>query len=167
MREIKASLAGEAAAAASHLKKEEQYWLEKLSGDLVKSLFPYDYRKTSPKDSGDAQPYHRVSFTFSPQLFSRLEQLRNGSDHRLHMILTAGLALLLNKYSYEGNNDIIIGAPVLEQEPGQEYISTVLILRILLDGAINFKELLLTVRETIVDATEHQNYPLAVLLEQL
>ncbi|MCP5101770.1 MAG: hypothetical protein GY950_00240 [bacterium] len=36
------------ALAAEENIKEREYWLNKLSGDPVKSSFPYDYKKTCP-----------------------------------------------------------------------------------------------------------------------
>ncbi|UCH93599.1 MAG: AMP-binding protein, partial [Candidatus Aminicenantes bacterium] len=165
------TLAGEAAAAASHFKKEGEYWLKKLSGELVKSSFPYDYKKNDtqkPKNESKPKPgANTVNFRFPDELSAKLFRLMKGSDSRLHMILVAELVLLLYKYNYTGNSDIIVGAPVLKQEVDQDFINTVLVLRVRLEDNITFKDLLLQVRKTVTEATENQNYPLEVLLSQL
>ncbi|MCP5047310.1 MAG: amino acid adenylation domain-containing protein, partial [bacterium] len=160
MKQDRVISAGDRAAAASHLEKEKQYWLEHLAGEPGKSAFPYDRPA-----AGDEGQRGAVAFTFPTKVYEGLERLRNGSDLRLHMILTAGLVLLLNKYSYEGNNDIVIGAPVLKQETGRQYINTILVLRTLLTDHMTFKDLLLSVRQTIAEATEHQNYPIDALFD--
>ena len=170
MNQGHAKPAGEAAAAASHLKKEQQYWLKKLSGEPVKAIFPYDHPVPSPVSDQEADAQSRRAefpFSFPPGICAGLERLRNGSDNRLHMILTAGLVLLLHKYSFQSNPDITVGSPVLKQSDRREFINTVLVLRTLLTPGMNFKGLLLSIRTTIAEATAHQNYPLEVLLEQL
>ena len=154
--------AAESSVAAGHLTKEKEYWLAKLSGDPEKSVFLYDYR-----DSVPAVENSRYSFTVPAALAASLERLRNGSDNRLHMILTAALVLLLHKYSHDGDCDIMIGAPVVKQETDRKFINTALVLRTMLRPDMSFKELLLAVRKTIVEATQHQNYPLEVLAGQL
>ncbi|MCP5106418.1 MAG: AMP-binding protein, partial [bacterium] len=151
------------AIAAEQNIKEREYWLEKLSGDLIKSSFPYDYKhgsQTSPA-AGSAT----VTVSFPPELFEIVTKLSGGIDIKLHMILVTGLFVLLHKYC--GNKDIIIGSPILKQEFDGEFINTVLVFRNEVDGNACFKDLLLQVRETIIDANEHQNYPMDILAEQL
>jgi non-ribosomal peptide synthetase component F len=157
-------LSGEAAIAAIQYGKEGEYWLKKFSGDLKRSGFPYDYDysistlKQERKDS--------IQFEFNGTCVSKLMQLSKGLDHRLYIILTAGLVVLLHKYT--GNHDIIIGSPIFKQEIEGDFINTTLPLRNQLDDNMTFKELLLDrVRQTIVEASEYQNYPLESLLFQL
>jgi fengycin family lipopeptide synthetase D len=147
--------------AAEQNVKERDYWLEKLSGDLVKSCFPYDRKHKAANDAGR----ETVKITFSRGMVSQLMKLSKGSDIKLHMILAAGLAALLGKYT--GNNDGIFGVPIYAQEAEIEFINTVLVLRNQIQANMTFKELLLQVRKTIIEATENQNYPVEILLEQL
>jgi amino acid adenylation domain-containing protein len=177
--ETAASSKYDAAVAAGQKSKEKDYWLNKLSGEWVKSYFPYDYNtdrnyngdihknRHAPgnKDKNESGLTDVVNIGFSPGIHGRLMQLRNGSDHRLHMILTAAVAVLLQKYT--GHSDIVVGAPVLRQENDLKFINTVLPLRNRYRDAMTFKELLLQVRQTVSEATEHQNYPIEVLLNQL
>jgi non-ribosomal peptide synthetase component F len=81
------------------------------------------------------------------------------------MILTAAVALLLKKYT--GGEDIILGTQVLKQAQEAEFINTVLPLRLAMPEEASFKELILAARQTIEEATQHKNYPLRLLLEQL
>ncbi|MGD2086560.1 MAG: AMP-binding protein [Candidatus Aminicenantes bacterium] len=152
-----------AVVAATQKNKEKEYWLKKLTGELEKSCFFYDFKAREV----NGRTMKSMSFAAENDLFSRLMQLRNQSDQRLHMILTAGVVLLLSKYT--GSSDVIVGAPVLKQQEqtNARFINTVLVLRNRLEQKMTFKELLQQVRETVTEAARHQNYPLEVLLEQL
>jgi amino acid adenylation domain-containing protein len=147
--------------AAKGFLKEENYWLDKLSGEISRSFFPYDYNKLSPNP-----PQNRAfEFKFTGELHTKLEKLRNGSMPRLHMILITGLVTLLHKVT--GNVDIIIGSPIQKQASGEKFINTALTLRNTVGEKMTFKELLLHVRQTIVEATQNQNYPLETLPSRL
>jgi amino acid adenylation domain-containing protein len=149
--------------AANQNIEEKAYWLEKLSGKPVKSCFPYDFnRKEGPVDQ-----IHAVNFRFTDKLFQRLMKISNKTDQNLHMIMVAAIVLLLDRYTYKGSKDIIVGAPIYKQETEAEFINTVLALRTRWDSQMTFKELLLQVRQTIAEAGENQNYPLEILLQQL
>jgi amino acid adenylation domain-containing protein len=165
----------EALIAATQNIKEKNFWLKKLSGELQKSHFYYDYPK---KPSGTQERrFNRKEFSLNQELFSKLSQLSNASDLRLHMILVTGLVILMEKYT--GNKDIIIGVPIYKQDIStyqypspdininMDFINTVLPLRNQLEESMTFIELLLQVKQTIAEAAEHVNYPLRVLLEQL
>jgi amino acid adenylation domain-containing protein len=92
-------------------------------------------------------------------------KLSKGSDYTLHMILAAALTTLL--YRYNNNDDITLGMPIYRQKSDREFLNTALVVRNQVNGNMNFKELLLQVRQTIVEANENQNYPLETLLYQL
>jgi tyrocidine synthetase-3 len=140
--------------------KEEQYWLNQLSGNLEKTSFPYDNKKN--KASSAAEP---LKFEFTGKLFEKLMKLSSDSYPRLHMILTAGLVALLNKYT--GINDIIIGTSIYKQDIQARFVNSVLALRNPLTPHMTFKELLLQVRTTIIAADENQNYPIELILQKL
>jgi amino acid adenylation domain-containing protein len=148
--------------AAGQNVRDRDYWLDKLSGEWEKSVFPYDH-PISKRGVPDA--LESVSFRFQGECFSDLMQLSNESDHRLFMILFTQLVLLL--YKYTGSKDIIVGAPIVKQEDEGDFINTVLALRNTFNADMTFKELLLRVRQTIIEAADHQNYPIEALVHKL
>jgi len=153
-------------AAASQFNKERDYWLNRLSGELSKSIFPPTIQQpTTSKTATWWETMETLPFQIEGELFSRLMKLRNGQDNILHMVLVAGIVLLLGKYS--GNNDIIVGTTILKQETEANFLNTILALRNCLEPHMTFKELLLQVRQTVVEAVKHQNYPLEKLIYQL
>jgi amino acid adenylation domain-containing protein len=149
------------AAAAGQFTRERDYWLNKLSGQLEKSYFPYDFKNFGQQE----REIGSVRFNLTGELFSRLIKLSNNFDPRLHMILVAGMVILLHKYT--GNNDVIMGTPIYKQDKEGKFINTVLVLRNQIDSHKTFKQLLLQVRETIVEAVNHQSYPVERLMEKL
>ncbi len=148
------------AIAARQNVKERDYWLNKLAGVLEKSRFPYDHNM-----SRDYQRFGTLDIGFSGQLCSRLLEISNRSDPILYIILTAGLVVLLNKYT--GSRDIILGTPILKPDKKGQFMNLVLPLRHRLEKNQTFNELLLGVRQTIIEANENQNYPLEMLAGQL
>jgi amino acid adenylation domain-containing protein len=151
----------EAYIAANQNIKERDYWLNQLSGDFVKSNFPFDFRR----DTRDKPEIETVKFEWSGELFEGLMKLSSGIDIKLHIILVAGLKALL--YKYTNNKDISIGSPVLKQDTRGQLINSILVYRTQLQDAVNFKGLLLQVKETIIQAAENQNFPMEVLPEFL
>lgn len=152
---------GELAITASQKNKERDYWLKQLAANPGKTGFPYDSQKK--RNVGDV--FDSLEFSFPDSLYHKLMKVGNDSDLRVYIIITAGLIVLLNKYT--GQNDIIVGAPIYKQDSNGDFINTVLALRNFLKEQMTFKELILQVKKTIADAVEHQNYPIKVLLNQL
>lgn len=151
---------------SSQFVNEEKYWLNKLSGELVKSTFIYDFEETYGES---AAPTGIEKFKFSREVLSRLLKITRGSNAKIHMFLVAGLAALLGKYSYTDTpgRDILVGIPIYRQETESEFINTVLSIRILFDDRTTFKELILQVRQTVTEANENANYSIETLLYQL
>jgi amino acid adenylation domain-containing protein len=81
------------------------------------------------------------------------------------MILTAGVALLISKYT--GHTDIVLGTTIYKQKVEGEFINSILSLRNRLEAAMTFKELLLQVKQTIIESVENQNYPIETLIYRL
>ncbi|MCP4213912.1 MAG: amino acid adenylation domain-containing protein [bacterium] len=154
----------DAAAAAGEYLKENVYWMEKLSGEIEKATFPYD-REKSGSDTGSQREMFTTEFRFPVDLYNKLTKLCKGADSKLHMVLSAGLTLLLSKYC--ARTDIIIGTTIRRQETDGDFINTVLPLRSVFERETTFKELLIQMRTTIKEAGQHQNYPMEVLLYQL
>jgi amino acid adenylation domain-containing protein len=148
---------------ASQKNKERDYWLKKLSGDLVKSVFPKDYIERRPGEGED--PIEIVKFDIPGESASKLIGLSNHSDPRLFILLLAGLIVLVKKYT--NTDDILVGVPVIRQEIEGKLVNTLLVLRNDVGDRITFKELILKVRQTMVEATENQNYPVNALLFEL
>ena len=146
---------------ASQNIKERDYWLDKLSGDIVKSVFKPDHKETG---AGELI-LETTQLQLPEEICAKLLKLAKQSDYRLHIILTAALVLLLHKYT--DSEDIVIGIPIYKQEVEGKLINTILALRNQVVPGISFKEFLLQVAQTVFAANENQNYPMEVLLDKL
>jgi amino acid adenylation domain-containing protein len=144
--------------------KEKDFWLKQLAGELVKSHFPYDYKKKGAY-SDEAAAFDSTDFKCDEETAAKLTALSKGSNYTLNLLLITGVILLLHKYT--GDRDIIVGAPIYEQETEGDFINTTLVLRNPVEDGVTFKEFLLQVRQTITDAVENQNYPIGLLTEKL
>jgi amino acid adenylation domain-containing protein len=140
--------------AASQFSADREYWLKKLAGDLTVSHFPYD----SGKSAANQREIHTMEFKLPPGLCAALIKAMNGADSRLHMILTAGLMTLLHKYT--GDEDLILCTPIDKQNFAGKFINTVLVLRTFVTSPMTFRQVLQQVRQTIIEANQHQNYPI-------
>lgn len=148
--------------AASQYAKEKEYWLAKLAGNLDKVILPYD---RSLEGYDGHQQVELIEFEINEAVFTRLVDLSNGSHHRLFMVLVAAYVLML--YKYTNRTDISVGTSVLKQEIEADFINTVLTLRNQITKDMTFKELILMVKNTVLEAVENQNYPMDALLYHL
>lgn len=152
-------------AGAGQLAQEGEYWMERFAEVPEKAFFPYDKKAVS----GVSANVETMEFQFSPDLCARVMKLRNNSDPRLFMILAAGVVTVLNKYA--GLSDLVVGAPIYKQEveSGEEgeFINTILPLRARLETGMTFKDLLLKMRQAIIDGDKNQNFPMRTLLHKL
>ena len=155
----------EVAFAASQNIKEREYWMDKLSGDLVKTFFMPDFKQPGMEINKNDPRIDTVEFRLSGELFSGMMKLTRGSDYKLHILLAAVLVLLLDKYT--GRGDIIIGIPIYKQEIEVELINTVLAVRNQVNPGMSFKEFLIQAAQSVFEANENQNYPIETLLYKL
>ena len=86
------------------------------------------------------------------------------------MTLFAAYATLLHRYS--GQDDLLIGSPFgCRDRPGLEglvgYVANPVVLRADLHGNPMFTSLLGRVKETVLAALVHQDFPFALLVERL
>jgi len=146
---------------------ERKYWLDKLSGVPVKTGFPFFHidKNMEEKAAGDKIIPGQVDFTLAGELYTGLIKLSTGSHIRLHIVLASLLTLLLGKYT--GSEDIVIGTPVLKSQKDVELINTVLVLRNRLTSDMTFNELLIQVKQTLIDADKHRNYPMVLAAQEL
>ncbi len=139
---------------------EKNYWLNKLSDVIAGQCFPYDYPDNIAKRFMKA-----LQFEIPVKLSNRLIEIAGGSDIRLHMILSAGIIILLNKYT--DDKDILVGIPIYKQKVEGEFTNTVVAVRNLLEEDQTFKQLIIQVKQSITEGMENANYPIETLLYHL
>lgn len=150
------------------LKEEldKSYWLEKLGGKLPSLELPLDKQRPATQTyNGDH--IHRILTTEQSMALHQLSKELGGS---LFMVFTTIWKALFHYYS--NAEDIILGMPVngrhhpdLANQVGL-FINT-LVLRTKFSSSDTFKGLHGKVKQTMLDAQEHDSYPFDQLIEEL
>src|SRR6266550_4745706 len=142
------------------------YWQHELSGELPMLNLPLDRPRPS------VQTYRGASRTFElgEELSKQLKALANAEKTTLYTILLAAFQTLL--YRYTDQDDILIGTTTLgrsraELEKIVGYVANPVVLHANLSGNPTFKELLGRVRQTVIGALDHQDYPFPLVVERL
>ncbi len=147
-------------------QRHRDYWLEKLSGALPVLDLPLANSRPANKTYCGTTYAKRLD----PRLADGLEMLGHRCEATLFMTLTALVKLLL--YRYTGARDIVVGTPSAgrdrEELEGQIgfYVNT-LALRDTVNGTDSFRQLLDRVKQTCLEAFEHQLYPFDSLVNDL
>jgi len=142
------------------------YWKQKLAGELPVLNLPTDRpRPPIPTENGGS-----YSFKLSENLTQELKKLAQAEDVTLYTILLAVFQVLL--YRYTGQEDILVGSPTSGRTKAEfadivGYFVDSVVMRSNLSGNLSFRDFLAQVRQTVVEALTHQDYPFSLLVEQL
>ncbi|WP_416671490.1 amino acid adenylation domain-containing protein [Egbenema bharatensis] len=148
------------------LEAQKDYWKQKLGGSLPVLQLPTDYSRPA------IQSYKgkKYSFTLSKTLTTALKSLSQQAEATLFMTLLAAFKALIYRYTEE--QDIIVGTAVanrnfseLEQLIG--FLVNTLVLRTDVGENPSFLDLLRRVRQTTLDAYNHQDLPFDKLVEEI
>ncbi len=146
--------------------QHRRYWLKQFEGELP-SL---DLMVGNPRPAIKTYNGHSINQLIGKDLSIRFSKLLAESGATLFMGLLAVVKSLL--YKYAGSEDIITGSPVagrnhidLENQIGF-YINT-LPLRTKIDSKDSYKDILRKVRQTVLDAFDHQVYPFDQMVDEL
>ena len=144
----------------------EAYWLRQLAGANGQLELPVDRAAPAERSYRGA----RLTARLSGELTARLRLMSREHGATLFMTLLAGFAALMHRLSQ--TEDIVIGTPVAARFPeGSEtlvgYCTHLLAVRSRLTPGTSFADHLRAVRDTLLAAFEHQEYPHAWLLHQI
>lgn len=147
------------------LKRLSEYWADALTGAVPVQLPTDRPHHTAASPAGAS---HR--FVLPAELVARLEQLASRHHATLFMLLLTGFAILLTRYS--GQRDITVAAPVAgRSQPELEgvlgYFVNPLLLRVKLTDDPTIAELLAQVRQSCVEAFDHQDMPFELVTNLL
>lgn len=151
------------------LKQQEDYWLRMYANggnDIPVLNLPTDF----PRPSAHTFQGASVSVTTDYDISRQLETLEQQTQCTTFIITFAVYAVLLSKYA--GQEDLIIGTPVagrthaaLKQIVGL-FVNTAPV-RSQPEGSLTFREFLMNTSAILMEALQHQDYPLEDLVDHL
>ena len=141
------------------------YWQQQLEA-VPTLLLPTDH---SPP-SGQSQQGASFSFEMSPELTARLRTLAKDQGATPYATLLSAFQVLL--YRYTGQTDIVVGTPASGRSQPRfartvGFFVNMIALRANLADSPTFLALLAQVKQTVLAALSHQEYPAPVLVERL
>ncbi len=148
------------------LETQLNYWLSQLEGAPELLQLPTDRpRPTVQTFRGTTQ-----SFSLNTDLKEKLQTLSRNSGTTLFMTLHAVFATLL--YRYSGQSNILIGSPIANRNRSEiesliGFFANTLVLKTRFEDNPSFEKLLAQVRETTLEAYEHQDVPFEQVVEVL
>lgn len=146
------------------LKEQEDYWREKLAGELpILDLATDRPRPMSPTFLGKS---HGV--LLDADLSNQIHRLSRQEGTTLFVVILAAFYKMLHLYT--GQDDLIIGAPLANRshkdtEDIVGFYLNMLAFRTDLSGDPSFIDLIRRVRETVTDGITRSDYPFIWLLE--
>ncbi|WP_025027483.1 non-ribosomal peptide synthetase [Caldalkalibacillus mannanilyticus] len=140
-------------------QKEKEYWFNQFEEGLVVSHFPKDFAETPLPPQ-----YKRIKERIPKNVAERLRSIVGSSPIALYILFLSGVTYLLSKYNRE--KIITIGMPVIKgEEIEEELINTLLLLKTDLSPDESYKEMLQGLKQVVIEADEHQNFPMGKLAE--
>ena len=148
------------------VKKQEEYWLDKLSEDLPVLNIPADY----PRPANQSFEGASVSFKLTKEETENIKLLATENGLTLYMAVLSIFSILLSKLS--GQEDMLVGTPIvgrnhidLEKIVGM-FVNT-LVIRINVKGESPVAEFFKQIKQTTIEAFEHQEYPVEELVDKI
>jgi hypothetical protein len=142
------------------------YWRRQLAGPLPLLELPTD----RPRPAVPTYRGASYDFNLNDELSSRLKALAKFQGATLYTVLLAAFQVILHHHT--GQEDLLVGSPVLgrsraEFEGVVGLFTNPVILRANCSGNPTFEAFLGQVRQTVLAALEHQDYPTLLLVERL
>lgn len=141
-------------------------WKENLAGELPVLNLPTDRPRPAIQTYSGAVHHFQLSETLSRGLrdFAKSEGLT------LYIVLLAVFQILI--FRYTGQEDILVGSPFDNRSRAEfknviGYFVNPVLLRARPAGKLTCREFLQQVRQTVVWAFDHQDYPFPLLVEKL
>jgi amino acid adenylation domain-containing protein/non-ribosomal peptide synthase protein (TIGR01720 family) len=141
------------------MEQARDYWLEKLAGELE------DVRFTPDHPSAPDVKREQLRISLPEDISARASALSKNQDILLYVVLLAAFKLLIFKYA--GSPEIIVSSPVYTTTGEQYRFNTLILFKDTLAPGMIFKQLLSSVKQTVIDGYKNQHYALEKVLEQL
>lgn len=147
-------------------QKQRAYWMQKFAGDIPELELPVDFsRNRTSTFTGE-----RYNFTIDAVQTAAINQLLHQTDTTLFMFAMAAYHVLLAKYTNQ--SDFVIGTGTANRQHAdlQQMVGmfvNLLPLRNTIKNNQSFLEFLQSVKQSVLEAFAHQDYPFDQLISDL
>jgi amino acid adenylation domain-containing protein/FkbM family methyltransferase len=141
------------------LIEERDYWISRLSRDTEPSNLWLDYQRPGAYSGKKGS----APLVIGGELHSKLNGLAGNGPFLLYTTLMVVLKTCL--YKYTANSSIAVGSPARGDDSSVQPNALVILSEI--DDRLPFRQMLLDVRQTLLDAYARQDYPFERLLRDL
>ncbi|HEX7331315.1 MAG TPA: amino acid adenylation domain-containing protein [Pyrinomonadaceae bacterium] len=143
------------------LVEAQQYWTSRLGRGVTGANIRLDF----PRPEKNSGPSASMEFALPETCLHKLSGLTGESHFLQYTTLLAALKLCLHKYT--GRRDITVGSPSLLNSEEPAGGSNLVVILDDVDRKLTFRQLLLNVRTTLLEAYERQDYPFQRLVRDL
>jgi len=147
------------------LQRHLDYWRIQLAG-LPSTSLPTDI----PRSAESRRPGASLPFSMPADILEELERLSRREGATLFITMLAAFVIVLGRQS--GQEDVVVGTdlagrdhPEVEEMIG--FFVNQAALRVNLTGDPSFREILRRVRQTVLDAFQHQEAPFEKIVEEV
>jgi amino acid adenylation domain-containing protein len=144
----------------------QRYWHQQLAGELPVLNLPCDYPRPT------IQTYHGCMYPFflQKELTQQLKHVAKAHGLTLYMLLLACWQILLHRYT--GQDEILVGSPLAGRSSAKwsgviGYFVNPVVIRGHITDDTALQDFFAQVRQTVLEAISHQDYPFPLLVEQL
>ncbi|MEM8718415.1 MAG: condensation domain-containing protein [Cyanobacteria bacterium P01_G01_bin.39] len=153
-------------AAGTEINQHWDYWRHKLSGELPVLNLPTD----KPRPARQTYNSDKQHCILSQEVSREIRELAKKTGTTTYAIVLAAFQVLLLRYTSQ--EELLIGCPMSGRtDPKLEniigYFVNPVVLRVNLAGDPTFEELLHQVRQALLEALDHQEFPFPLLVEKL
>jgi amino acid adenylation domain-containing protein/non-ribosomal peptide synthase protein (TIGR01720 family) len=147
-------------------RRLEAYWKGQLAGDLPVLNLPTDRPRPAVQTYAGAWQSVRLG----PELTRRVKELSEAHGTTPFTTLLAAYQVLLHRWT--GQDDVLVGCPTTGRSRAAfarvvgDFVNPIVV-RGDLAGDTTFADFLRKMRDTVLAAFDHQDYPFALLVEQL
>ncbi|MCP4147942.1 MAG: AMP-binding protein, partial [bacterium] len=134
--------------------QQKEYWMSKLEG-AVDTTIPFNKKTEGENGDGTAKEPLDIPAGTTRSLMAVTKK----SPLPIYIILMGALKTVIHHYT--GETDIVVISPVLKNKVTEETLNNSVFIRDRLKdkGNMTFKELLLSTRQSTLEAYKHQDYP--------
>ncbi|WP_161519927.1 condensation domain-containing protein [Bacillus cereus] len=138
----------------------KNYWLNQLSNKIQKASLPSSVKLANITDN----QMEKLSLSFSQEELNKMRNLCGDSLFLKYVIVMTALKICL--YKYNNCDFITVGSPARKRDDVKEEINALAIVN-RVTSQMTCKELMMEIRQTLLDGYDNQSYPMDLLVRDM